>query len=347
MATIRVASDNMYGKSADTQVLNTFAEKLRAAGHTVTTHGIGPNRIQQTMLKSSNKCDIMIQIAGGKCLGTLVDFYKGLNRYYHAKVGGFAYYKCWDANWKAVRAHDDRFSRASDLQPYLGKTLPQIYQSMSGMYYGYGTTAEGLAQTWLQNYSGTTTTSSSSSGTANASTSILELIKQVTADWDKYGVEYDLTGDTMTIQRTNPNTATILDESMILNNSVSITDYDSNTPNINGKARDEYLINRFGQIPLDEEINSTWEDQVLLMAQRNHEHSIDLKCLIDPSFVAGKWVTLDMPIFGINKRKYYITKSSYDDDVSQSVTLEPGPPSRFVEVQEEESTDTEETESEE
>ena len=86
MASVRVAIDNIQGTSSDKKTLESFAENLRQAGHTVTTHGIGPNKIQKIMLSKSNSCDLMIQVAGGKCLGTLVDFYQGIKRgYYHVQ----------------------------------------------------------------------------------------------------------------------------------------------------------------------------------------------------------------------------------------------------------------------
>ena len=113
MATIRVAIDNCYGYSSDTKTLNTFAEKLRAAGHTVHTHGVGPNNIQRAVFKESNKCDIAIQIAGGKCLGTMADFYVGSNpnsRYYYATKMGIVFYKCWKADWICHREPRDHFS---------------------------------------------------------------------------------------------------------------------------------------------------------------------------------------------------------------------------------------------
>jgi hypothetical protein len=339
MATIRVAIDNCYGKSSDKKTLETFAEKLRAAGHTVTTHGVGPNRIQQTMLKSSNSCDVMIQIAGGKCLGTLVDFYKGLGSYYHAKAGGFAYFKCWKPEWKAYRAHDDNFSRESDLAPYKGKTLPEIYKIMSEkkkMCYGYGTTAEECASTWLNSYGGNPGgTSSGTDGAAAGGSRLIDIVKELCSDWNKYGVDAILTGDTLNIKKTNPQSATVLNEHNLANNSVSYTEYDNSTPNIYKNAKDNFLINRYGQIPCDvEDENTLMQDQILMMSQRNHGHTIDLKCILNPDRVAGKWVKLTLPRYNIYDRYYYITKDNYNEERSMSLTLERGPPELYVEVQE-------------
>lgn len=334
MATIRIAIDNCYGKSADAQVLATVAEKLRAAGHTVTTHGVGPSRIQNTMLKSSNSCDIMIQIAGGKCLGTLVDFYTGLGRYYHANAGGFMYYKCWNPDWKAHRAHDDRFSSSSSLAPYNGKTLPEIYKIMGAnkkMYYGYGDTAEDLVKTFVASMGGSVASTDSKTPGGGGGSSVMEAIKQVLSDLDPYGVDLNLVGDTLSVSATDPSTATKLNETMIVNDSVSITDYDASTPNVNAKVKDDLLITRYGEIPVETEIKGQ-EEKILLNAQRGHGHSIDLKAVTSSLLQVGNWVELSLDKLGISKRKYYITKSNYDEDYINSITLEPGPPSRYVEV---------------
>lgn len=347
MATVRVAIDRINNESSDLKVLNTFAEKLRKAGHTVTTHGRGPNKIQRTMLKSSNKCDIMIQVAGGKCLGTLVDFYKGLGKYYHANAGGFAYYKCWDASWKAKRAHDDKFSKEKDLAPYNGKTLPEIYKSMDKMYYGYGTTAEACADTWLQSYQGNTGSTGTGDSSGGGGSSILELIKQVCNDWDKYGIEIGLDGDTGNIKKTNPASAVSLGTGNILTNSISYVDYDGGTPNSYNGVKDNYLVERFGEVPLDfENTESIGASHVLQVQKRGHGHSIDLKVIIDKNYQAGKWVKLTLPQLDIKDRPYFITKATYDEDRVWSLTLEDAPPSRYVDVQEvteieEESTDEE------
>lgn len=344
MATIRVAIDNCYGYSSDTKTLNTFAEKLRQAGHTVHTHGVGPNTIQGVMRQSKNKCDIAIQIAGGKCLGTLCDFYVGVQSgYYHASKMGFAYYKCYKPDWSAKREPRDNFSTKpgtrvkAEADKMTGKTLPQIFEIYKdSMVYGYGDTAEDCAKTFLQNLTGKSASANAENGMGNGGgSSILELIKQCVSDWDAYGVDMDLRGDTLYIKRSNPNKAVVMNEHNVLLNSVSFTDYDVSTPNQYGSVRDEYLLNRFGQIQLDDENgDSAWQDQFLLMSQRGHGHSIDLKCIINPLYSVGKWVSLTLEVFGIKDRKYMITKATYDDERTMSVTLESGPPSRYVEVQE-------------
>ena len=62
--------------------------------------------------------------------------------------------------------------------------------------------------------------------------------------------------------------------------------------------------------------------------------------------MAGKWVNLTLPELGIDKKAYYISKSSYQDERIMNLTLECAPPSIYVEpepeVEEEEATTEEE-----
>ena len=153
MSNILIATDNIDGNaSTDGARLAQAVTLFEQAGHTVTNCGIGPNKTQEAA--QSTSADIMIQIGGGKCLGTLIDFNKGIGSYYKAPQAGFLYYKCWDPNWKAVRAHDDNFSNASDIAQYAGKTLPEIFSTMPNMFYGYGDTIEDCVSTFLANWSG-------------------------------------------------------------------------------------------------------------------------------------------------------------------------------------------------
>lgn len=285
----------------------------------------------------------MIQVAGGKCLGTLIDFYQGLGRYYHAQAGGFAYFKCWDPNWKAVRAHDDHFSKQSSLAPYLGKTLPAIYSELSKnkkMYYGYGTTAEECAKTFLASMGGTLgSDSGEEGGGGSGGTNVLELLKQAWSNQDQLGVKLWLRGDTLYVNRENPDNSVMLTPDRIINNSVSIQDYDNSTPNSYAGFKDQYLIDRYGEIKL-EGVENSWKQQVLLVGQRGHGHSIDLKCIMNYHYRIGQYVSLSLPHLGIVDRKYMITKLTYDEEMVYGLTLESAPPSIYVEQQaEEESTE--------
>lgn len=270
----------------------------------------------------------------------MCDFYVGTNpnsRYYYATKMGIAFYKCWKPEWNCHREPRDHFSTRPgpvkvQTDKMTGKTMMEALKEMSDRFvYGYGENGEECAKTFLQCINGEGAESNEQG--AGGGSSVGELIKQVVSDWDKYGVDMDLKGDTLYVKRSNPNYPMGLRENNVLLNSVSFTDYDNSTPNKFGNVQDDYLVNRFGAIEIsDEEGDTTWRDQYLLMAQRGHGHSIELKTIISRNFIEGKWVSLTLEKFGIKNRLYEITKTSLDDDRTMSLTLEPGPPSRYVEV---------------
>ena len=339
---IAVAIDNCYGYTSDMNTLNRVAELLRAKGHTVTTYGRGPNRIQHAM-QYEGTADVMIQIVCGKCIGTLTDFYMGTGRYYRASKGAFMYYKCWSSTWKAVRAHDDNFSRESDIRPYLGLTLPVIFEKMKDKCsYGYGDNADELVNTWLNNFNGTgnnnttTGTNTSSTNTQNQPNKRKwkDLIIECVQDLDDQGVEILQDGNLLTVRKTRINQYLDLDEKRIFADSVVIQEYDPRTPNVfidpkGKKYRDEYLIQKYGENEL--KVNNL-EKLTIALAQRDSGHSIDMRIIAGPNYLPGRWVKLNLPTFNIKDRMYYITKCSYVENGYYNITLEPGPPHRKLET---------------
>lgn len=342
MSTIKVASDNIRSYSKDKADLDKFCQALRDMGHNVTAVGVGPNGIQNHMLKKSNACDIMIQIAGGLCIGTLGDFISMIRRGgYHAKKGAIVYNMIannLDAKtWKAHKAWDWYYSM-SVVTPYVGKTLPQVYKENSDVLVGFAD-GENIDEV-IKNFKavlggGSSSNSNSEGGKQGGGGSVLDLIKQVCSDWDPLGPEIGINGDTLTVKRTNPKTATPLTTKQIVRNSISWNDYDSNTPNSFGGVKDKYLVDRFGEIPLEIEVSDSNKAQVLQVNQRGHNHSIDLKCIMSPDYLAGQWVNLTIPEMGINSRPYYISKTAYQEERVMSLTLESAPPSIYVDVPEE------------
>ena len=342
---IAVAIDNCYGYTSDFNTLNRVAELLRAKGHTVTTYGRGPNKIQSAMdYRGKNHADVMIQIVCGRCLGTLVDFYLGTGKYYNAPKGAFMYYKCWDANWKAHRSKDDTFSRESDLAPYKGKTLPEIFNIMKDKCsYGYGNNADELVSTWLNNFNGTgnNNTSNNSNGSNSSDSNqptkrkAKDMIIEAIQDLDSMGVELIQEGDSLQIRKTAINEFLEFGEDYIFIDSVVFNEYDAYTPNVfkdpSGKElRDEYLIQKNGEVIMNvPELN----ELTMPLNQRDYGHSIDLKTWIDPSITPGRWIKLNLPSFGIKKRMYYLTKLSYNGGDTYNITLEPGPPHRKIQNQ--------------
>ena len=173
----------------------------------------------------------------------------------------------------------------------------------------------------------------------------MDLIKQAISPLDKEGVEVKLVDDTVIVRKTRIDDTITIGEDMIVNNSISYDEYDSQTPNrIKGTAiQDSYLTSKYGVV--ETEVETKQPTQLdLQLAQRGHGHSIDMKVLYKPEIKVGRWVKLNVPSLSNINRYYYITKVSNDDSELISITLEPAPPSRYVEVTE---TNTDDTTSEE
>jgi hypothetical protein len=365
MSTIYVAIDRITSSSSDKSILSSFCEKVKAAGHNVTNCGRGPNQIQSTM--GSKSCDIMVQIAGGQCPGTFADFSWGTRPggYYHASkfcipmcTGSWSHYDTHDPKKYKLpaQAWDDNFSGGLDKSHIVGRTWQQISNDKTNfprcLGFVEGKNADELAKGFIALLNGgSSSTGSGDGGKQGGGGSVLDLIKQVCSDWDPLGPEIGLNGDTLTVKRTNPKTATPLTTKQIVRNSVTWNDYDSNTPNSFGGVKDKYLVDRFGEIPLEIEVEDSNKAQVLQVNQRGHNHSIDLKVIMNPDYVAGRWVNLTIPELGISSRPYYISKNAYQEERQMSLTLESAPPSIYVEVSEETSeeevAETEETTEEE
>ena len=349
MTTMHVAIDNIRTRSQDAADLQKFCDAMKSAGYEVSNCGVGPNKIQSYQLKKSHQCDIMIQIAGGLCTGTLGDFIAGIKRgYYYAKKGAIVYDMVANnlnaKTWKCVKAHDWYYSM-STVTPYLGKTLPQVYSENTDVLVGFadGKNIDEVINNFLKCLG--KKGGGESGDTGGGASSALDLLKQVCSDWDPYGVELGLVGDTVTVARTKPSTAQPLTTNNIAMNSVNYVDYDHNTPNSYGGVKDQALINRFGEIPFELEIDDPDKATILRVAQRGHGHSIDMNVYINPNYVAGKWVNLTIPELGIDKKPYYISKSNYQDERLMNLTLECAPPSIYVEPEpevEEDETATEE-----
>lgn len=337
---IGIASDWIDYKSKDLQRANQIADLLRKAGHSVTVYGWGPNRIQSAM--GSNKMDIGVQIAGGICAGTIIDFYQGVGRYYKGNKGGFIFWNCWHPEWMVKPAHDWPPSKNYVITPYMGQNYESLFNKFKDkISFGYGNTVEDCAKTFLANLTGSSNNTDAADVANNTSkgSSAIELIKQVTDSWDPYGVEYILDGDTLNVKRTNINTAVPLTSAYIQKNTMSMNDYDSSTPNTltrgSTTVKDSYMVDRFGQVKCTDDITNVPANQILAIARRGHGHSIDCKVVVSPDYQVNKWVKLDVSdVYNIKDSYYYITKASVDGTEFMTLTLEPAPVSRHVEITE-------------
>lgn len=341
---IAVATDKDFSPSDDRKCADTFIAKCNAAGHTASYVGRGPNTIQA--YARSHSCDIMVQIAAGKCIGTLADFVSGIHSgNYKAKKFSIPYWKNEESvmTWPARRSSDDNFSWKMDLSNYLGKTLPTIYEEHKDVaIFSHGNTAEEMAAMFLKNLGGggaTANTGNTGTGGGGGNTGF-DLIKQVITPWDKYGVALELNGDTLHVYRATTKGAPILTEDVIVNDSISITDYGSQTVNYitDGKnvLKNDFLVKRFGKIEAEEKPKNkgkVWLQDMFQVAQRDSRHTIDLKVLFDPKLKEGMYVRLQLKSFDIDGY-YFVSKTSVEEESCMSITLDPAPPSRYQEVTE-------------
>lgn len=156
---LRIGMDNIHGGS-DSGDLETFCSIVQQAGHEVTNLGVGPSKTQNDAL--SNSSDVMVQVAGGMCCGSLADFEEGCSTgYYHASQWCIPMYtKGWtqyDPKTYVLDgpAWDDAFSSEALRAPYIGKTWSEacgVAEHCVG--FCEGDTIESLAQNFLSALNG-------------------------------------------------------------------------------------------------------------------------------------------------------------------------------------------------
>lgn len=347
VVSIALGIDDIYGYNQDSALLNECASILEKAGHTVHKCGVGPSVTQHYML--SHTADWMVQIAGGMCIGSTADFCYGIKQgYYHAKKCCiplmYKHFTSYDPYTYIPKggAWDDNFSHglpASWFNQFLNITFPEVYKKFSQylLPYSPGKTAQEMMDKML---GGNTTETTGQTGGGGGGNTAFDLIKQVVTPWDKYGVMLALEGNTLTVTRATTKNAPILHENMIVNDSISITDYAATTPNYinDGKnlIKDDFLIERFGQIEPEEKPQNkgkVWLQDMYQVAQRDSGHSIDCKVLFDPELHEGMYIHLQLPTFEIDGY-YFVSKTSVEEESCMSITLDPAPPSRYQETSE-------------
>lgn len=344
-----IGIDKIHGDSADRALLAEVCKLVEAKGHTVTNVGRGPSAVQNYSL--SHSADVMVQVAGGMCVGTLSDFCYGMKQgYYKAKKGCIPFYtKGWtkynpETYKPSGGAWDDNFSQGlprSWFTQFLNITFPEMYTKFSQylLPFSHGKSAEEIVNKMLGSATTGTTGSTGGTGGGGGNTGF-DLIKQVVTPWDKYGVALELNGNTLHVYRATTKNAPILTEESIVNDSISITDYNSQTPNYitDGKniLKNDFLIERFGKIEPEEKPSNkgkVWLQDMYQVAQRESGHTIDMKVLFDPQLKEGMYVHLQMPSFDLDGY-YYVSKTSVEEESCMSITLDPAPPSRYQEVTE-------------
>lgn len=359
---IIVGTDNNYGVTVDRECANAFISKVEAAGHKCTYVGRGPNVVQA--YAQTHECDIMVQIAAGKCLGTFADFVNGCRgTNYKAEKFSIPYWKNEESvmTWKAHRSSDDNFSWGMDLSNYIGKTLPTLYEEYKDVaIFSHGNTGEEMANMFLKNLGGGGTSDSNSTNSGGGSTA-LDLIKQVVSDWDDYGVTIALEGAKVKIGRATTRpvydkesyqvNAPIIKEDVVVNDTLTFTDWNPSTTNWvynkKGAFEIEGLVKRFGkkqkQVPENTSktcSEETWLEDMMTVSNRDSGRVVELTILPDPCVYVNSYVYLSLGSVGLYGF-YFVHRLSLTDEQSMQLTLERAPPSRYQEKQSTESVETE------
>lgn len=270
MAEYIIVADNING--SERSILEKMKTTMESAGHTVEIGGVGPSVLQNIGGTSRATGKIGIQVVGGRCVGTAVDFIEGLTRgYYKFKMMGFAfcswtatkYITCSDLkNYKFQgRAWDDGFSSEATLTKYKANTGQYSWSEWAAMYkdklvWACGNSPEELAKNIVKG------NSTSDSGGDSEPSSIKDVLKKLMS-YNDGDIECRLEGNKVYINKIgNPaDTNLLISEGRnIVDDSVSIKDYYPETVNIltvhwqggdDIVYRDETLIARFGENPLE------------------------------------------------------------------------------------------------
>ena len=263
MTSYIVGCDNIVG--GESGLIERVCKVFESKGHDAERLNVGPNYTQSSGLKSSSSGKVAVFIVGGSDIGTYVDFRDGIkNGYYHWKYAWFAF-ASWTAhswitkedlkNKPLVRAHDDNFSSASSIAPYIGKSADYFFsQNKQYVNYVYGQTPEELAKKILAGGG------DDSKGDSSAST-IKDAICEVASFWDGE-VEIKIEQDKVKLRKIpDPEVdhlpLEIVEGQNVQLGSISVSDY-PDTVNLlkvhwqGGEDiifKDDALIERFGEKP--------------------------------------------------------------------------------------------------
>lgn len=257
MTSYIIASDKINGK--ERTYISKISSKLKKAGHTVKSNGVGPNTIQNA---SGQKGKTGIFLVGGSDAGMYVDFVTGLKKGYYKYDKLIVAFASWIGNdWitekglknkKLKKAHDDNYSTPAMLKKVVGKTVEQYFSENSKyIEYVYGNNAEELAESILNG-----STNTKSEKTTSSSSSFRQMLQELADPLDG-DIEIRVVLDTVYINKipTPESDLVIIEGYNLISGSLTISDYNPETVNnlvvLYGKKKltisDEYLIHRFGK----------------------------------------------------------------------------------------------------
>lgn len=315
-----INSDNIDGN--EQKYVDCIAEKLEAAGHTVTKLGIGPYPNQNYSLTSAAQGKVDIMIAGGVCMGTLCDFLYGMEKGYYkcskfivAFVGwiGNKYTTCeYLKNYRQKnKAWDDSFSPQWLLDKYGvcdgRKSVAELCAEHENLSYVCGDNCEELARKILKGMG-------DDSDSESEPSTIRDVLKELMYHWDGQA-ELKCYGDTIYINKIPPQTDATLEITEGVNlvkDGLTIHDYYPDTINYLVVTHnfgdpiiktDQRLIDRFGEkkreveatkkIQVQEEVESSDTDTDTDTDTEDTDTSSDSD---DESTTETKWVTKEVPV---------------------------------------------------
>ena len=265
MTSYCVGCDNILG--GESNIINKVAKVLEKEGNTCQRLSVGPNYVQSKGKEASSKGKVAVFLVGGSDLGTYVDFMIGMRSggYYHYKYIWFAFASWTASTWITckelktrglVRAHDDNFSKESDLAPWKGKSADYFFSKQSNMGYVCGNSPEELAKKIL---SGGNSGGDSKSKRVSEGGTIKDALQKLLTFWDGQ-VECYIRGNEVHVNKVRDpekyHSCTLKEGTNVFADSVSLTDVNPNTCNYlevvwtggTITIKDDNLIKRFGVV---------------------------------------------------------------------------------------------------
>ena len=266
-----IVGSDKSGKN-DNDCIEKVCQVLRDNGHTADNLGVTPNL--ESQFRSKGKGNIGVFLVNGICIGTMdsvtqvvksgmMDYwFIGITKSYYG--GGL---KLPDdlTTKKLAIAHDDNFTKEPRRSELNGNyTVAEFCQENSQyMGYAYGDDCEAVAQSILDGGGGTGGSGTSSEEKSEPTPmSYLDMIKDLISVWDG-DVECKIRQDKVYINKVpQPDPKLwVVESNNIVSGQAKVTDYNSdtvNTLNVDYDSgnhqitiKDEYLINRFGEVSAD------------------------------------------------------------------------------------------------
>ena len=371
MATVILGCDRNNGNDSNCQ--NEVAKVLESAGNTVEKLEIGPNQFASYSYSGKAKGKIgVFLIASG--ITAIADLYDGNTNFKYAYFGirgdlkqpRLSTMEEFKKSPISKDWHGDCISKSCN--SLAGKTYPQMNEvTKSKCIAVFGETCKELGENIVKEMGGKSSSDDDDDGGSSAST-IKDALKKAVSGWDG-DVEVKIRDDTVYVNKIPDPTKTTLiinEFENVLTDSITVTDINPQTPNkitlpYDGyelTLKDDVLIKRFGEVPLEVEVDDTvknYEDAVAFLQRswnkirRDDGRSIELKVDGDLKWKTGLWVRVFLPSCYIDDYMY-ITRMSADEDGSNnwttSLTLVDYPPSFGTYAEEEPEEEEEDEDSE-